>query len=84
MSFTVNDFFCGAGGVALGLLNAGFEVIWACDFDPHCVKTYSHNVGDWVKQADVTKLTYKDVPKADGWAFRSTRSFQSRASTAGS
>lgn len=67
--YTVNDFFCGAGGVALGFIKAGFDVIWACDFDKHCVKTYAHNVGDWVREADVTKITYKDIPKADGWTF---------------
>lgn len=67
--YTVNDFFCGAGGVALGLRDAGFDIIWACDFDAHCVKTYSHNVGDYVINADVTKLHYTDIPKADGWAF---------------
>ena len=69
MEYTVNDFFCGAGGVALGLRNAGFNIIWACDFDKHCVKTYKHNVGDFVINADVTKLHYDDIPKADGWAF---------------
>ena len=69
MEYTVNDFFCGAGGVALGLRNAGFNIIWACDFDKHCVKTYKHNVGDFVVNADVTKLHYDDIPKADGWAF---------------
>lgn len=57
------------GGVALGFIKAGFDVIWACDFDKHCVKTYAHNVGDWVREADVTKITYKDIPKADGWTF---------------
>lgn len=67
--YTVNDFFCGAGGVALGLRDAGFDIIWACDYDAHCVKTYSHNVGDYVVKADVTKLRYTDIPKADGWAF---------------
>lgn len=67
--YTVNDFFCGAGGVALGFKEAGFDVIWACDFDKHCVTTYSHNVGEWVQRLDVTKITYKDIPKADGWAF---------------
>lgn len=55
--------------MGLGLLHAGFEINWACDFDPHCVKTYKQNIGDWVVQADVTKLTYQDIPKADGWAF---------------
>ena len=67
--YTVNDFFCGAGGVALGLRDADFDIIWACDFDAHCVKSYSHNVGDYVINADVTKLHYNDIPKADGWAF---------------
>lgn len=69
MKPTVNDFFCGAGGVGLGFKNAGFDVIWACDFDKFCVKTYKANVGDYVIQADVRKLTYKDIPKADVWAF---------------
>lgn len=67
--YTINDFFCGAGGVALGFLNAGFKINWACDFDKYCVKTYRHNIGEWVVEADVTKLKYSDVPKADGWAF---------------
>lgn len=53
----------------MGLLNAELDITWACDFDPHCVKTYSHNVGEWVVQADITKLAYADIPKADGWAF---------------
>lgn len=22
--------------MAVGLLNAGFDIIWACDFDKHC------------------------------------------------
>lgn len=67
--YTINDLFCGAGGVAIGFINAGFDVVWACDFDAKCVETYKHNVGEWVHQADVTKLHYDDMPKADGWAF---------------
>lgn len=40
MNPTVNDFFCGAGGVGLGFAAAGFDVIWACDFDKYAVETY--------------------------------------------
>ena len=67
--YTINDFFCGCGGIAVGFQNAGFKIKWACDFDKFCVKTYAQNVGDWVKQLDVTKITWADIPKADGWAF---------------
>lgn len=65
----VNDFFCGAGGVGLGFMQAGFDVIWACDFDKYAVETYRHNVGNHVVQADIKTLTSKDIPHADVWAF---------------
>lgn len=61
----VNDFFCGAGGVGLGFMQAGFDVIWACDFDKYAVETYRHNVGNHVVQADIKTLTSKDIPHAD-------------------
>lgn len=69
MHIKVNDFFCGAGGVGLGFMQAGCEVIWACDFDKYAVETYKHNVGQHVVQADIKKLTSKDIPHADIWAF---------------
>lgn len=69
MAYRVNDFFCGAGGVGIGFQNAGFDVIWACDFDKYAVETYRKNVGDHVIQADVRKLTHADIPSAEVWAF---------------
>lgn len=65
----VNDFFCGAGGVGLGFMQAGYDVVWACDFDKYAVQTYKHNVGNHVIQADIKELTAEDIPKADVWAF---------------
>ena len=65
----VNDFFCGCGGVGLGFMKAGYDVIWACDYDKYAVQTYKQNVGKHVIQADIKLLTYKDIPKADVWAF---------------
>lgn len=65
----VNDFFCGAGGVGLGFMQAGYDVVWACDFDKYAVETYKHNVGDHVVQADIKKLAAEDIPHADVWAF---------------
>lgn len=66
---TVNDFFCGAGGVGIGFREAGCEIIWACDFDKFAVQTYRHNVGNHVIQADIKQLTAADIPQADIWAF---------------
>lgn len=67
--YKVNDFFCGAGGIGIGFKNAGFDVIWACDFDKYAVKTYCKNVGEHVILADVRELTHADIPNADVWAF---------------
>ncbi|MCX6639245.1 MAG: DNA cytosine methyltransferase [bacterium] len=37
------DFFCGAGGLTRGLLNAGVKVIFGIDYDKDCQKTYESN-----------------------------------------
>ena len=66
---TVNSFFCGAGGFDIGFINAGFKVVAAYDFDKFAVESYRHNIGNHVQLADVSKLTGKDVPFANGWLF---------------
>lgn len=37
------DFFCGAGGLTRGLLNAGIEVLAGVDSDERLRETYTHN-----------------------------------------
>lgn len=37
------DFFCGAGGLTRGLLDAGIQVIAGVDIDSNCAKTYVRN-----------------------------------------
>jgi DNA (cytosine-5)-methyltransferase 1 len=37
------DFFCGAGGLTRGLLNAGINVIAGFDIDHSCKETYEYN-----------------------------------------
>ena len=65
----VNDLFCGCGGMAVGFLNAGFEIAGAWDFDKYAVQSYRENVGDHVKQMDIREMSHKDIPKADVWTF---------------
>lgn len=67
--YTLNDFFCGCGGLGLGFQNAGFKIVGAWDFDKYAVATYRENVGDHVVQADIQKMCIEDVPKTDVWAF---------------
>lgn len=67
--YTVNDFFCGCGGLGLGLQRAGFKILKAWDFDKYAVQTYRENIGDHVEQADIKELHIADIPKADAWAF---------------
>jgi DNA (cytosine-5)-methyltransferase 1 len=65
----VNDLFCGAGGMGLGFKNAGFEIAGAWDFDKYAVQSYGHNVGDHVKQADISQMKADELPPADVWTF---------------
>jgi DNA (cytosine-5)-methyltransferase 1 len=39
----VFDFFCGAGGLTRGLLDAGFNVLAGFDLDAKCRQSYEHN-----------------------------------------
>jgi DNA (cytosine-5)-methyltransferase 1 len=48
------DFFCGAGGLTRGLLDAGIHVVAGFDNDERCKNTYRHN------NADV-KFIVKDI-----------------------
>lgn len=54
--------FAGAGGMDLGFINAGYEVIWANDFDPDSVKTYKKNLGDHIVLGDIEKVKSDKIP----------------------
>lgn len=41
---TAIDLFCGAGGLSLGLEEAGFAVLVGADSDPLATETYAHNL----------------------------------------
>jgi DNA (cytosine-5)-methyltransferase 1 len=52
-AFSVLDLFCGAGGLALGFRNAGFDLACAVDIEPAAIATYRANIGDHVRSADL-------------------------------
>lgn len=41
---TVVSLFSGAGGMDLGFIKAGYEILWANDFFAEAVETYKKNV----------------------------------------
>jgi DNA (cytosine-5)-methyltransferase 1 len=65
----VVDLFCGCGGMALGFQQAGFEIVYALDFDKYAVQSYRHNVGSHVIQGDIREVKSADIPTADVWTF---------------
>jgi DNA (cytosine-5)-methyltransferase 1 len=52
--FSLVDLFCGAGGLSLGFLRAGFEPLVALDHLPAAVETYRCNLGDHVADAEIS------------------------------
>lgn len=57
--------FAGAGGLDLGLIHAGHNVIWANDNDIDCVRTYQKNIGEHIVHANVEMISSDDIPDAD-------------------
>ena len=66
------DLFCGAGGLGLGLHEAGFSVVAAADHDPVAIETYAANLesltfcGDLTDPADFLKfLSDRGIKQVD-------------------
>lgn len=50
---TAVSLFSGAGGMDVGFRRAGFDILWANDFDKAAVETYRRNIGDHVLLGDI-------------------------------
>lgn len=48
--------FSGAGGLDLGLIQAGNDVVWANDIDKDAVATYRENIGNHIVCDDIKIL----------------------------
>lgn len=61
----VISLFSGAGGLDLGLIQAGHKVTWANDIDTDCVETYRRNIGDHIVLGDISTMDVGPLPSAD-------------------
>lgn len=60
------DLFAGVGGIRLGFENAGFETVFANDFDSQCKNTYDLNFrNSKLVVEDIRKIGIDDLPMFD-------------------
>jgi DNA (cytosine-5)-methyltransferase 1 len=56
-TFIAVDAFCGAGGLSMGLRQAGFDLRYAFDNNKWSITTYVKNLGDHAEIADATGVS---------------------------
>lgn len=62
---TAKSYFSGAGGMDLGLIQAGIDVIESYEIDEKCCNTLKKNFKHKINQTDITTITVLDQPEAD-------------------
>lgn len=58
--------FSGAGGLDLGFEKAGFEIIFANEYDKSISPTYRKNHKAFLDERDIRKVAETDIPDCDG------------------
>jgi DNA (cytosine-5)-methyltransferase 1 len=58
----VVSLFSGAGGLDLGFIKAGHEIVWANDNYADAVETYKLNIGDHVVCEDIKDIKSEQIP----------------------
>ena len=61
-NYKVVSLFSGAGGMDLGFIKAGFDVIWANDIIPEAIETYKKNIGNHIVFGDIRMIKSDDIP----------------------
>lgn len=60
--YKVISLFSGAGGLDLGFKQAGFDIMWANDFNKDAVNTYKNNIGSEIILGDIATISNVDIP----------------------
>lgn len=56
--------YSGAGGLDIGFRKAGFEVIWANDYDKNACESYAKNIGNHIRCGDINNFI-EDLPNSE-------------------
>lgn len=66
-NFKVASFFSGAGGLDTGFHQAGFEIVYANEYDKRVTPTLRHNFPNtFVDDRSITLVQPEDIPDVDG------------------
>ena len=58
--------FSGIGGIDLGFQQAGFDIVWANEFDHDAATTYRVNFGgEHLVEKDIRRINPQDIPDFD-------------------
>ncbi|MEK5183802.1 DNA cytosine methyltransferase [Solibacillus sp. FSL W7-1324] len=55
--------FSGCGGMDLGFQQAGFNIVFANDFDKYAAQSYRHNFGEHMVEGDLSQIHEFEIPK---------------------
>ncbi len=61
----VLSLFCGCGGLDMGFVKAGYDIVWANDFDKYAVQTYTANFNHPVVLGDINTVDLDSLPDFD-------------------
>ncbi|MGM9552238.1 MAG: DNA (cytosine-5-)-methyltransferase [Clostridia bacterium] len=63
---SICSLYSGIGGIDLGFIQAGFDVVWANELDVAACKTYRHNFKDnCLVEGDIKCISTNDIPNFD-------------------
>ena len=63
--FKAVSLFSGAGGMDLGFRKAGFNIVWANDFNDAACDTYQTNLGKEIHRGSLMDYDYASLPSCD-------------------
>lgn len=61
----VLSLFCGCGGLDMGFVQVGYNIIWSNDFDKYAVETYRANFTHEVVLGDINEVDLDSLPDFD-------------------
>ena len=65
MRIMAKSYFSGAGGMDLGMMDAGIEIVESFEIDRKAVNTLRKNFTHKINECDITKITVLDQQDAD-------------------
>ncbi len=61
----VVSLFSGCGGMDVGFIWAGYQIIWANDIDSDACETYKLNIGNHIVNDDIANIDLSTIPDCD-------------------